>query len=119
LANFLSSLMRRANDPTCCWEFRLAGEHAFQQSAFKVTAMLRTQRVNLTLTILEGSAWLRKDGVGRTYAEWQTARLQSTRIIAALQLHVGKDHAVATHAAGEAKLFGDGRFVAHVETRAL
>jgi hypothetical protein len=104
------------NQPQRYGGFRFTGRNTFQQSAVKCATMFWAIRVNPAMAAVERSARLEKfpnSGfcffrfLSANAAQCQTERLKLFRVIAALQLHVGEDDAIATKAAGETKFFSN------------
>lgn len=116
LSNFLGAGARFLNLPKRGGNFDLALFDIFQQSAIKRATMFRAVCINPAMTSVKRGARLRKFPLSRRAdfivtltkrVERQTERLELLAIVAALQLNVRKDHAVAAKSAGETKFFGD------------
>jgi hypothetical protein len=102
----------------------MAGAHTFQQDAFEFAAVAGPVSVNAAFAPLERGTGLREfqsgadgartggwetslQGISAAHAdEGQAKRSQMLRIIVCLQSHIGKDHAVAAHAAHKTQAFG-------------
>jgi len=97
------------NQPQRGGEFGPPGLHFLEHSALKNAALPRPVRVEPAGAVCaQGAAWLGKSGNGIPAAregDRQPQRLQVFGIIALLELHAVEERAVATQAAGKAKLF--------------
>ena len=105
LSDAFGPLPRRANQSQCRRRFHAASLNTFQKRAFELAAILRTLRVNSAATTIVRRAWLGKTRLTALFFQRQTKRCQPRCFIARLQLHIGKNHAVAAQPASETKFF--------------
>jgi hypothetical protein len=111
LPNRFGLSLRRANNTARGSYFRLPRLNLFEQGTIELPTVLRSIRVNTATAILQRGAWLRETVPLSFETQRNPARHQLRWIIATLQLHIGEDDAVATHAAREAEFLSDRRFL--------
>ena len=110
LADFVSPLLRGADDAQGRGGFRVAGLDALQQHALELAAVLGAVSIDAAAAAIEGGAGLiqvRRAQLGVRSANGQTQRAQARGIVARPQADVGKDDAIAAEPAGGAKLADD------------
>jgi hypothetical protein len=89
----------------CGFHFHVAALDALEQTTFKRPAAHGPAAVNLAELSVETGAGLGKDSLRALLFERQAESNQAPRVIVLLQLHVGKQNAVAAQAAVRTKLF--------------
>ena len=100
--NSLGSLLCLANHVQRGALLYFPSQCSLKQPALERATPIRTLTINAANIILETGARLLKPIRGGVPFEDHTECHQSARIITRLQPHIGKENAVATHAAGRA-----------------
>ena len=116
LADSFRTSARFLNLPKRGGNFDFALFDILQQSAIERATVFGTVRINPAMTSIKRGAWLGEFPLSRRAffrlilaksRERQAERLELFRVVAALQLHVRENHAIAAKPAGEAKFFCD------------